>query len=307
MHSIKMKEFIRTVACNMPDMSKRPIHIIGACVNKGQPHPGTRNGPKCIMSKEGLIRKLCQSGEFRKVTHEYIQDGALDKVEWACDNSERAQDEFTLTIGGDHSVSEATVRAARRRHGPGMGLVLVDAHGDLNNWNTSPTGNTHGMWLRKTIEAGVLDYQDVVLVGTNDLDYQEKVFIERNNILMFSMNTIDSVGIDNVMAEVTWHLDKVNPNRPGVHLSFDVDALCPTVAPSTGTPVLGGLTLKEGKYIASFMRDVWGPHKFTTMDMVEFNPLIGRNPQLTAHAAIEIISDAVMGEKTIEYNPNFKD
>lgn len=84
-------------------------------------------------------------------------------------------------------------------------------------------------------------------IGLRDIDAGEKAILRKHKIAAFSMHEVDRYGIGQV---VEMALDRVNPQRSlPVHLSFDVDALDPTVAPSTGTPVRGGLTFREGHYI----------------------------------------------------------
>jgi hypothetical protein len=84
-------------------------------------------------------------------------------------------------------------------------------------------------------------------IGLRDVDRGEKAILREHNIAAFSMHEIDRFGIGKV---VEMALDRVNPDRSKpIHLSFDVDALDPSVAPSTGTPVRGGLTFREGHYI----------------------------------------------------------
>jgi arginase len=110
----------------------------------------------------------------------------------------------------------------------------------------NPTGNIHGMpvsfllgiagnepefaWVKPVLRANRLVY-----IGLRDLDSGEKRILKEKGIKAFSMHEVDKYGIGKV---VELALDAVNPNRDlPIHLSFDVDALDPSVAPSTGTPV----------------------------------------------------------------------
>ena len=153
-------------------------------------------------------------------------------------------------------------------------LIWIDAHADINSISTTQSGNLHGMpvsfllglnsdaeirslhvpepgkaeedapfaWVTPKLKADRLVY-----IGLRDIDAGERKILKENGIMCFSMHHVDRYGIGKV---VEMALDKVNPNRDRpIHLSFDVDALDPTVAPSTGTPVRGGLTFREGHYI----------------------------------------------------------
>ena len=107
-------------------------------------------------------------------------------------------------------------------------------------------GNIHGMPLSFLLGIGskipefswvqtLLKAQRLVYIGLRDVDVGERQILRQNNIRAFSMHEVDKYGIGKV---VEMALDHVNPNRDlPIHLSFDVDALDPSVAPSTGTPV----------------------------------------------------------------------
>ncbi|KAG9018151.1 Arginase, catabolizes arginine to ornithine and urea [Tulasnella sp. 427] len=107
----------------------------------------------------------------------------------------------------------------------------------------------------------------LVYIGLRDVDDGEKKILKDNNILAFSMHHVDKWGIAGVMERA---LNHVCPNRDRpIHLSFDVDALDPTVAPSTGTPVRGGLTFREGHYICE---EVYETGCLVALDIMEVNP-----------------------------------
>jgi hypothetical protein len=122
----------------------------------------------------------------------------------------------------------------------------VDAHADINTAETTESGNIHGMPVSFLLGLGspvsefswvkpALKTDRIVYIGLRDVDAGEKKILKENGIKAFSMTDVDRHGIGKV---VEMALDSVNPNRDRpIHLSFDVDALDPTVAPSTGTPV----------------------------------------------------------------------
>lgn len=155
-------------------------------------------------------------------------------------------------------------------------LIWIDAHADINTISTTESGNLHGMPVSfllglntpdqiqalsapsassnqtepapfSWIEPGKLTPDRLVYIGLRDLDQGERRILKELKIKCFTMHDVDKYGIGRVMELA---LDHVNPGRDRpIHLSFDVDALDPTVAPSTGTPVRGGLTFREGHYI----------------------------------------------------------
>jgi arginase len=155
-------------------------------------------------------------------------------------------------------------------------LVSCNGFGMIVMAHACAAGNIHGMPVSFLLGIGneipefswvkrLLKTKRLVYIGLRDLDVGEKQILRMNNIKAFSMHEIDKYGIGKV---VEMALDHVNPNRDlPIHLSFDVDALDPSVAPSTGTPVRrlffismseiltvsqqvrGGLSFREGHYI----------------------------------------------------------
>lgn len=107
----------------------------------------------------------------------------------------------------------------------------------------------------------------IVYIGLRDVDAGEKRILKEAGIRAFSMHDVDKHGIGRV---VEMALDHVNPARQRpIHMSFDVDALDPTVAPSTGTPVRGGLTFREGHYICEAVHETG---LLVALDLMEVNP-----------------------------------
>ncbi|KIW11395.1 arginase [Exophiala spinifera] len=193
---------------------------------------------------------------------------------------------MVLTLGGDHSIAIGTIagtaKAIRERYNgrKEIGVIWVDAHADINTPETSESGNVHGMpvafltGLAKSEEKDIFGWIDdnqristtkLVYIGLRDVDRGEKKILRDNGIRAFSMHDIDRHGIGRVVEMALAHIGADTP----IHLSFDVDALDPMWAPSTGTPVRGGLTLREGDYIAECVHETG---QLVAMDLVEVNP-----------------------------------
>ncbi|KAL4992114.1 arginase [Aspergillus falconensis] len=191
---------------------------------------------------------------------------------------------FTLTLGGDHSIAIGSIsgiaKATRERLGREIGVIWVDAHADINIPEMSPSGNIHGMpmafltrlateekkdifgWLQ---EEHKVNLRKLVYIGLRDVDRGEKKLLREHGIKAFSMHDVDRHGIGRVVEMALAHIGNDNP----IHLSFDVDALDPQWAPSTGTPVRGGLTLREGDFICECVHETGN---LISMDLVEVNP-----------------------------------
>ncbi|KAK4498441.1 hypothetical protein PRZ48_011099 [Zasmidium cellare] len=220
---------------------------------------------------------------------------------------EHARDgRFVLTLGGDHSIAIGTIsgtaKAIRERLGREMAVIWVDAHADINTPETSDSGNIHGMpvsfltglakesedkpfgWLKEEQRISV---SKLVYIGLRDVDRGEKKILRDNGVKAFSMHDVDRHGIGKVMDMALGWIGRDTP----IHLSFDVDALDPMWAPSTGTPVRGGLTLREGDFIAECVHETGS---LVALDLVEVNPSLEEHgAQETVRAGCSIVRCAL--------------
>jgi arginase len=207
---------------------------------------------------------------------------------------------FPLILGGDHSIAIGTIsgistycRARRKK----LGLIWIDAHGDMNTPSTSPSGNIHGMPLASVLGMGArelthvggafrkVDPHHVAIVGLRSLDEGEKNFLNKMGVNIFTMADIDRQGIHRVMKRA---ISRVTEGTDCVHVSFDLDAVDPTVAPGVGTPVKGGLDYREAHLIMEIISD---SGIMTTLEMVEVNPILDER-NTSAEFAVELVQSA---------------
>lgn len=273
----------------------KTLAIVGCPFSGGQPKPGVDKGPIHLI-EAGLVQQL--EGLGWKVNfdgHHQFEDiqpendppiGILKNprfVSQVCQavakavGGHAAKGELPVTLGGDHSLAMGTISGTLSHH-PNACVVWVDAHADINTIESTESGNIHGMPLSFLLGLGstvpeyawvkpILKTNSLVYIGLRDVDAGEKAILRENGIKAFSMHEVDKYGIGKV---VDMALDHVNPNRDRpIHLSFDVDALDPTVAPSTGTPVRGGLTFREGHYICEA---IYETGLLAALDLMEVNP-----------------------------------
>lgn len=204
---------------------------------------------------------------------------------------------FPLVLGGDHSLSFASIRGAAKSRK--VGVIWVDAHADFNTAETTPSGNIHGMPLAALCGLGdprltqlwdepvpVVDPKRVAIIGARDLDAGEKVNLREAGVMVQSMEQIDRFGMYNV---VTKAIEHVGRDTDGIYLSFDMDALDPRHAPGVGTPVAAGLTDREGHLVCELVAETG---KLIGMDMVEVNPILDTQNQ-TARLAVDFILSAL--------------
>lgn len=273
----------------------RTATIIGCPFSGGQPRPGVDRGPIHLV-EAGLIDQI--SGLGWKVEfdghHQFEELEARDDLPIGILKNPRLVSRVTeavsqvvgshakngslpITLGGDHSLALGTVSGTLSTY-PNACVIWIDAHADINTTETTDTGNIHGMPVSFLLGIGskipdfawvkpLLRPDRIVYIGLRDVDVGEKQILRKNNIKAFSMHEVDKYGIGKV---VDMALDHVNPRRDRpIHLSFDVDALDPSVAPSTGTPVRGGLTFREGHYICEAIAETG---LLVALDLMEVNP-----------------------------------
>ena len=226
----------------------------------------------------------------------------------ACRKVERIMSlgHFPLVLGGDHSIAAGTVSgiaAFCRRKKQRLGLLWVDAHGDINTPESSPSGNIHGMPVAALLGFGPekltgiggrfskLDPANIALVGIRSLDEGEKQRLKETGVQVHTMSDIDRHGIHRVMKKA---LARVTDGTDYVHVSFDLDAVDPTVAPGVGTPVKGGLDYREAHLIMELLHD---SGVMTSLEMVEVNPILDQG-NASASFAVELVQSA-FGKKIL--------
>jgi arginase len=189
---------------------------------------------------------------------------------------------FPLVLGGDHSLGAATVAASSayaRRSGKPIGLIWVDAHGDMNTPQTTNTGNVHGMPLAALLGQEPFELSSIgtspsvspkhtVLVGIRNLDEKEKGKIRASGVHVFTMKDIDREGIATIAERA---IAIASAGTGGIHVSFDLDACDPMHAPGVGTPVRGGLDYREAHMVMELVAD---SQLLVSLDLVEVNPTL---------------------------------
>jgi len=201
-----------------------------------------------------------------------------------------------IILGGDHSLSIGSVAGVA--HNRRIGVIWLDAHGDYNTPETTPSGNIHGMGLAVLTGRGhptltgligrapVIRPGDAALVGVRNLDDGERELLRTSGVHVFTMHDIDRRGMAAVMEEAILH---VSASTSGFHLSFDLDVLDPHEAPGVGTPVLGGITYREA-HLA--MELVAASGRLISLDLVEVNPILDTR-NMTALLAVEFALSAL--------------
>lgn len=206
------------------------------------------------------------------------------------------KDYFPLVLGGDHSIAMGTLAGMKKLHSGKTGVIWVDAHGDFNIPETSPTGNIHGMPLAVATGRGhksLLDLgpsptvseKNCVILAARDIDPEEAKLLKSSGVTVFSMLDIMKKGITSIAEEA---LEIASDGVDHVHISFDVDSLDPLEAPGTGTQVPGGLLFREAVLLLDYFSSC---DKIASFEMVEVNPALDMYNK-TAELAVELLCHA---------------
>jgi arginase len=291
--------------------SPRPVALIGAGLDLGAGRRGVDMGPSAIRYAglqeriEQLGRGCVDWGDVDAGLPEATEIGDpraryLESIKRSCERvaalvaDARGSGYLPLVLGGDHSVAMGTLGGLANAHGPGA-VLWVDAHGDLNRPETSPTGNVHGMPLAAAFGVAGDSFttdawpspslERAALVGVRSLDEGERALIHELDVRVFTMSDIDRTGIEPVLREALAFLE----GAAFLHVSLDLDAVDPMFAPGVGTPVRGGLSYREAHLAAELVSE---SGLLDSLELVEVNPVLDRENE-TAKLAVELAASAL--------------
>ena len=299
------------------------IRIIGVPMDLGASRRGVDMGPSALRVA-GLQARLKQLGrqvedagnvivpqpeeqpygEKNAKYLEEISETCKRLAEMVGDALEKGS--LPLVLGGDHSIAVGTAAGAAghfHKQGKRIGLIWLDAHGDMNTPETSPSGNVHGMPLASIIGYGpgelagiagvkpMVEPRNAVLVGIRELDAKERRLIKESGVRVFTMRDIDERGMREVMAEA---LRLASDDTDGIAVSLDMDFVDPSDAPGVGTPVRGGATYREAHLALEMIAD---SKSMVSFELVEINPVIDLH-NTTATLGVELVLSG-LGKKIL--------
>ncbi len=251
--------------------------------------------------------KQAEEQHYGEKRAKYLAEISDTCKELAATVQKSLEEGFTpLVLGGDHSIAVGTmsgVAAHYRKDKKQVGYVWLDAHGDMNTPETSPSGNVHGMPLASMMGYGPpelvellgfkpkVEPQNLVIVGVRDLDLQEKKLVKKSGVHVFTMRDIDERGMREVMSET---LKFATDDTGGIAVSLDMDFVDPMDAPGVGTPVRGGVTYREAHLAMEMIAD---SEAMASLEVVEINPVIDEHNR-TALLGVELALSA-LGKKIL--------
>jgi arginase len=299
------------------------IRIIGVPMDLGASRRGVDMGPSALRVA-GLQSRLKQLGRQvedignipvkQPEEQHYGEKNAkyLDEISETCKGLaeivRRTLDEdlFPLVLGGDHSIAVGTaagVAAHFQKQSKRVGMIWLDAHGDMNTPDTSPSGNVHGMPLASIMGFGppeltglapvkpMIEPHNVALVGVREIDSKERRFAKESGVHVFTMRDIDERGMRDVMSEA---LRFAGDDTAGIAVSLDMDFVDPSDAPGVGTPVRGGVTYREAHLALEMIAD---SRAMVSFELVEINPVIDLH-NTTAILGVELVLSG-LGKKIL--------
>ncbi len=277
-----------------------PVHLIGVPLDMGGSRRGVDMGPsafriaglreqiaalgRTVVDRGDLPSPIPETRKHGDPTKKFIRE--ISKV---CDRLyqvARASIEegaLPIVLGGDHSLAAGSVASSAahaRAAAKPLGLLWIDAHGDMNTPASTLSGNVHGMPLAALLgpEPAELSSiggfsptvlpQHTVLLGVRNLDEREKVLVRDSGVRVFTMKDIDRVGVAAIATEA---LQAVTDGTAGIHVSFDLDVCDPAIAPGVGTPVKGGLNYREAHLLMEMIAE---SGRLMALDLVEVNPTL---------------------------------
>ena len=301
--------------------SQNPISIIGVPTDIGANQIGASLGPH-VLRANGLCQKLVELGlEVKEIddingpgNSSDLETGLQkpgDAVTWYQSVKDHVyqslrSDSFPLIIGGDHSVSIGSIAAVSKYcedvNQP-LAVLWFDAHTDFNTFDTTPSGNIHGMPAALIAGLGhpdllvtghktpLVEPENIYQVGIRSVDIAEKRLISETDVQVFDMRFIDQKGIYRVMDHI---LGEVQKKSAYLHVSFDIDCLDPMIAPGTTTKIPGGLTYREAQLCMEMIHD---SALMRSLDIVELNPLLDVHNQ-TGVVTMELI-ESLFGKQIL--------
>ncbi len=280
------------------------IDLVGCPVGEGGPSTGCRLGPDALRH-HGLVQALRRAGRpvwdrgnllrgssverLSPISNPVIHDLSICAA-WIRILQKSAYDAFfrpgvPLFVGGDHLMAAGTLSgiahaAAETRQG--LFVLWIDAHADFHTLETTRSGNLHGTPLAyvtgsRTFEGFFPDLavpvrsENICVLGARAIDRAESERLVRRGIELIEPAALST---GHGWRRLDAFLDRVRFSGGHLHLSFDVDALDPDLAPGVNTPEMGGLTYQE---ISALFDVLQADDLVASADVAELNPLQDEN------------------------------
>ena len=281
------------------------ITIVNACSDLGVKINGSDKGPielnkfqnivdKTITIKKENVKKELEDGN-KKRNIKYVNKFNIELY-----NAIVKEENFVITIGGDHAIAIGSDLASKKKHG-NIGIFWIDAHSDYHNMNSTITGNLHGMPfatvdgengndLSYFYDGEYFNPKKSVLIGGRDIEDPEYINLEKAGVKVFTTEDIKKYGVKKVMDDAY----EIVKDMDGLHISYDLDVIDPTVAPGVSVKADNGISKEEAFEIIDEIikrKDI-----LKSFDLVEFNPDYDINDE-TKNIALSILKKIIESKK----------
>lgn len=265
------------------------IEILAACSDLGLSTSGTQLGPDILINNINknniIIKKLSCNNNYKKELDANNKMKNLNELNlfneqlYCTVKNTLDNNNFPITLGGDHSIAIGSALASINKYN-NLGIIWLDAHGDYNTFDTTPSGNIHGLpfavitgyekrFLANFHKGNYFNPKNAVLLGARDIDEPyELENIKAAGVTIITTEDIKKYGF-NAMYEKAFSIASAGTN--GIHISYDVDCIDCDIATGVSTPVKNGINLDEAYGFVDYI--IKNKENVTSVDIVEFNPL----------------------------------
>lgn len=286
------------------------IDIILACSDLGLHINGSKYGPEVLINnlnkKDTInqIKTIKSDNSYQKDLNKNNKKKNLNEINifnkklYNTINSTLTNNNFPITIGGDHSIAIASALASINKHN-NLGIIWFDAHGDFNTFETTTSGNVHGLpfaavtgfeknFLSDFHDNNYFNYKNAVLLGSRDIDKPHELNNLKNaGVTIITTEDIKKYG-PKAMYEKAFSIASNGTN--GIHISYDLDCIDSDIAPGVSVPVKNGINLSEAYKFVDYI--IKNKENVKSFDLVEFNPLTDKN-KITEEIATNILNKLI--------------
>lgn len=290
----------------------KDIDIIAACSDMGVHVNGSNLAPEILINNINIsnnnkiknIKKIFKNNNYKKELEKENKKKNLNAVNSFNLNLYNSvldtvnNNNFPLTIGGDHSIAIASTLASIKKHN-NLGIIWFDAHGDFHTFKTTTSGNIHGLpfaalthyekeFLTSFHNGPFYNYKNAVLVGARDIDKPDEMqnLIDAG-VTIFTTEDIKKFGTNEVYKKA---FEIASAGTNGIHISYDLDVIDPDVAPGVSIPAVNGISLDEAYAFLDYI--IKNKDIIKSLDLVEFNPLTDINKK-TEKIATHILNTLI--------------
>lgn len=282
------------------------ITIVNACCDLGVKVNGSDEGPLALnmyqdkvdnvltVKKENVIKELEEGNKRRNIK-------PLNRFNEELYNTIKDNNDFIITIGGDHSIAIGSDLASKKKHGD-IGIFWIDAHSDYHNMDSTISGNIHGMpfatidgengnELSYFFDGEYFDPKKSVLIGGRDIEDPEYINLEKAGVKIYTTDDIKKYGVKKIMDDAY----EIVKDASGLHISFDLDVIDPEIAPGVSVKAVNGINEEEAYEIVKEI--INKKELLKSFDLVEFNPSLDIDNK-TKNIAINILNQIIETKKS---------